>query len=409
MTDLNQMFGLSGGKTPSSAQTPQADYSGARAAHGPDLTAHREWASRKDDERYCSMVELDEHLATQRAGSTEVTFKLADIRPEIDGDKLGFVIPGYKGLLEPTNHAFGQLCSKIRAPADYVRRLPNDLAVKCLQFGFDASEVGGEEAVALVTDLGQGPKLRATTTTGYGRIWDSQLSGAVRRLTEETNNWQVPIAFHKPGDVYNPVVALDVTKNATTLYSGDRDTFIYLCDQTKPIEAGRLPDGSPRLFFRGFICWNSEVGTRKIGVKTFLYEMTCANRMIWGQAGVEEVSRRHTKLAPEEFVTKIVPALKAYIDGGVTGIEQGLLKLQRSVVAENDEQRLAYLYQCLELGPVVAGRLLKTIEEEEGHPMETVFDCVQGLTAMARSIANQDRRLEAETMAGDLMKRYAAA
>lgn len=50
---------------------------------------------------------------------------------------------------------------------------------------------------------------------------------------------------------------VDVTKDTTTLYASDRDVFLFLVDDTNPIEAGRLADGSPDLYFRGFYCWNS--------------------------------------------------------------------------------------------------------------------------------------------------------
>jgi hypothetical protein len=38
---------------------------------------------------------------------------------------------------------------------------------------------------------------------------------------------------------HNPLV--DVTKDTTTLYASDRDVFLFLVDDTHPIEAGRLP------------------------------------------------------------------------------------------------------------------------------------------------------------------------
>ena len=53
---------------------------------------------------------------------------------------------------------------------------------------------------------------------------------------------------------HNPFV--DITKDTTTLYASDRDVFLFLVDDTNPIEAGRLADGSPDLYFRGFYCWN---------------------------------------------------------------------------------------------------------------------------------------------------------
>lgn len=66
---------------------------------------------------------------------------------------------------------------------------------------------------------------------------------------------------------HNPYV--DVTKDTTTLYASDRDIFLFLVDDTHPIEAGRLPNGEPELFFRGFYAWNSEVGSTTLGIATF--------------------------------------------------------------------------------------------------------------------------------------------
>lgn len=408
MTDLHVIpgpTGIGGG-----GDGPKADYSGVGPT-GYDSTASREWATRLDDERFISMTALDEHLAQRRANSTEIQINVAGIQPSISDGRLMFEIPGYKGLVEPTNLGFSHLCTRIRAPSEYLRRLPNELAAQCMQYGFDRSVVAGDEVIALITADADGgtAKLRAMTSPGYGRIWDADLSGAVRVLSEETMDWQVPIAFHRPGMNYNPIVALDVTKNATTLYSGDRDTFIFLVDQTRPIVAGKLPDGSDRLFFRGFIAWNSEVGTKKLVIKTFLYEMVCMNRMIHGQACVEEMSQRHTKQAPEKFIRQILPALKVFMEGSATGIEAGLITAQQAIVARNDEQRLTYLEQMLGLGPLMNKRVLDAIVAEEGHPMETVFDAVQGLTAVARSYPNQDRRVELETLAAGLMEEFATA
>jgi hypothetical protein len=348
-------------------------------------------------------------LAERKANSTEIQVRTADIVPQTEGGKLLFQIPGYNDPVEPTNLGFSHLCSRIKAPADYLRRLPNELASQCMQHGFDRAGLIDEEEIALITSGPAGPRLRAMTSVGYGRIWDSELSSAIRVLTEETNDWQVPIAFLRPGDHYNPVVAMDVSKEATTLYSGDRDTFIFLCDQTRPIVAGKLPDGSDRLFFRGFMSWNSEVGARKLGVKTFLYQMVCQNRQIHSQAGVEAIAQRHTKAAPAKFIREIVPALDAFIKGSSTGIEAGLVAAQKTIIARNDEQRMTYLEQLLELGPNMSRLVMSTVLAEEGHDMETIFDVAQGLTAIARGIPNQDRRVEMEERAADLMKPFVAA
>ena len=64
-----------------------------------------------------------------------------------------------------------------------------------------------------------------------------------------TRGWKVPGVLDWPTGVYNPRV--DLTRDTTTLYASDRDVFLFLVDDLNPIEAGRLPDGSPDVFFRG--------------------------------------------------------------------------------------------------------------------------------------------------------------
>src|SRR3546814_8328037 len=88
---------------------------------------------------------------------------------------------------------------------------------------------------------------------------------------------------------HNPFV--EGTKGTTTLYASDRDVFLFLVDDANPIEAGRLPNGDPDLFFRGFYCWNSAVGSKTLGMATFYLRAVCMNRNIWGAESFEEISR----------------------------------------------------------------------------------------------------------------------
>ena len=111
---------------------------------------------------------------------------------------------------------------------------------------------------------------------------------------------------------YNPFV--DVTKDSTTLYASDRDVFMFLVDDTHPIEVGKLSNGDPDLVFRGFYVWNSEVGKTALGLSTFLLRGVCCNRNIWGAQDVNSISVRHNKHAPTKFVTDMQPKLIEYAD-----------------------------------------------------------------------------------------------
>src|SRR5258705_9958069 len=82
--------------------------------------------------------------------------------------------------------------------------------------------------------------------------------------------WKVPGVLDWNTMTHNPFV--DITKDTTTLYASDRDVFLFLVDDTHPIEAGRLADGSPDWYFRGFYCWNSEVGSKTLGIASFYHD-----------------------------------------------------------------------------------------------------------------------------------------
>jgi hypothetical protein len=99
--------------------------------------------------------------------------------------------------------------------------------------------------------------------------------------------------------IYSPRV--DVTRDTTTLYASDRDVFLFLVDDLNPIEAGRLPDGSPDLYFHGFYCWNSEVGAKTLGIASFYLRAVCQNRNLWGVEDFDEITIRHSKYAASRF------------------------------------------------------------------------------------------------------------
>ena len=107
-----------------------------------------------------------------------------------------------------------------------------------------------------------------------GRIHDHELVEAVQRIagngTGDTR-WKVPGVLDWSTGVYNPDV--EISRDTTTLYASDRDVFLFLVDDHNPIEAGRLPDGSSDLYFRGFYCWNSEVGAKTLGIASLSYEL----------------------------------------------------------------------------------------------------------------------------------------
>jgi hypothetical protein len=248
-------------------------------------------------------------------------------------------------------------------------------------------------------------ELRAVTGPDYGRIWDHELVAAVMRIAGNGTGdtaWKVPGVLDWATMTHNPYV--DVTKETTTLYASDRDVFLFLVDDTHPIEAGRLPNGEPDLYFRGFYCWNSEVGSKTLGIASFYLRAVCANRNIWGAEDFQEISIRHSKFATQRFAHEAAPALRRFANSSPAPFVAGIKAAREQIVARQDEERESFLRKR-GFSKGETAKIIATVLEEEGRPPESVFDFVQGITALARSKPHQDARLELEGKAKQLLDR----
>jgi hypothetical protein len=366
-----------------------------------------EWFSRPDDERFLSLQELYATLRERADRAEARTVESRAIRVEArrdDGERLALIVPGREAPIAPTHWSFGQLCGLVGAPAGYLRELPAPLAGINLQHGLLKHRA--ELVKTLEAENGR-VELRAVTGQDYGRIWDHELVGAVMKIagngTGDTN-WKVPGVLDWSSMTHNPYV--DVTKETTTLYASDRDVFLFLVDDTHPIEAGRLPNGEPDLYFRGFYCWNSEVGSKTLGIASFFLRAVCANRNIWGAEDFQEISIRHNKFATQRFAHEAAPALRRFANSSPAPFIAGIKSAREQIVARKDEERETFLRKR-GFSKAETAKVIASVLEEEGHPPESVFDFVQGITALARSRPHQDARLELEGKAKLLLNRVA--
>ena len=245
-----------------------------------------EWFSRPADERFLSLSDLYGSVRRRSDQSHSRTVESAAIRVQAerdDAERMELILPGQDTPIAPTHWSFGQLASLVGAPASYLRQLPAPLAGINLQYGL--TDHRAELIKTYEIDDGR-IELRAATGPEYGRIYDHELVSAVQKIAGDgvgDTRWKVPGVLNWATGIYDPNVP--VSSNTTTLYASDRDVFLFLVDDRNPIEAGTLPDGSPDLFFRGFYCWNSEVGAKTLGMASFYLRAVCANRNLWVRRG----------------------------------------------------------------------------------------------------------------------------
>ena len=322
-----------------------------------------------------------------------------------DAERLALMLPGADAPIAPTHWSFGQLAAMVGAPAAYLRQLPAPLAGINLQYGLTSHRA--EQIKTLEVEDGR-VELRAVTGPDYGRIYDHELVAAVQRIagngTGDTR-WKVPGVLDWSTGIYNPRV--DVTQDTTTLYASDRDVFLFLVDDLNPIEAGRLPDGSPDLYFRGFYCWNSEVGAKTLGIASFYLRAVCQNRNLWGVEDFEEITIRHSKYAASRFAHEAAPALTRFAEflaHAVRQRHQGRARADRCAQATRSAPT-----SCASAASRKAetAKIIETVLAEEGRKPESIFDFVQGITAVARDKPHQDARLDLEARAKKLLDRAA--
>ncbi|WP_320203062.1 DUF932 domain-containing protein [Agrobacterium rosae] len=364
-----------------------------------------EWFSRPDDERFLSLTELYDAVKGRANRATARTVESRAVRVEANRDnaeRLALIVPGQEEPISPTHWSFGQLCSLVGAPATYMRQLPAPLAGINLQNGLLSHRA--ELVKTYEADEGR-IELRAVTGPDYGRIFDHELIAAVMKIAGNgvgDTMWKVPGVLDWATMTHNPFV--DITKDTTTLYASDRDVFVFLVDDTHPIEAGRLPSGEPDLYFRGFYCWNSEVGSKTLGIASFYLRAVCMNRNLWGVENFEQITIRHSKFAAQRFAHEAAPALSSFANSSPAPFVAGIKAARERIVARTDEDRESFLRRR-GFSKAETGKIIETVLQEEGRPPESIFDFVQGMTAHARTKAHQDSRLELEAKAKVLLER----
>ena len=172
-----------------------------------------------------------------------------------------------------------------------------------------------------------------------------------------------------------------------------------------PDQPSPLPDGSPDPYFRGFYAWNSEVGSRTLGIASFFLRAVCQNRTLWGVEQFEELTIRHSKYAASRFAAEAAPALESFAEASAAGFRSGIRAARAQIGAiGRGPHRLP---RKRGFSKADTAKIIETVLAEEGHPPASVFDFVQGITAFARTETRQDARLDVELKAKRLLDQVA--
>lgn len=359
--------------------------------------ASTQWANRPEDERFTSLHDLAAHTANQRMLSSQAVISNRQLlAAPVEGDdthrKLVMLDRRSDTPIAPSHWSFGQVAALIGAPASYLRTLPSPMAADCLNYGLQTRDVQ-EVGILTRAEDSRLPVLAAATGPNYGRVWNADIAGAlVKRFGDGiTGKFRVPGEFGE---------RVEVTKQNTTLFAGDRDMFVFLADEENRISLPNRRGGQSGSLARGVFVYNSEVGSGTLGVAAFLFDYVCSNRIVWGAREFKEIKVRHTSGAPDRWLEQVAPAIARYAEGAGSQLEAGLQAAQAKKIG--DKERVdAFLAARFTRSQVAAIKLAHQAEEQ--RPIETLWDAATGATAYARSIKWADQRVDVERKAGAIL------
>lgn len=374
--------------------------------------AHRQWATRPADQRFWNLKQMHEFVTTVKNRSNETTTGLDALRVAHTADD-DLVLTRGNGRLGFTNWSFGQLCRRIGAPAAYLSDLPAPLAASCINESIKAEAKRDGHAVKLLHYQNGSARLRALTGPDYGRIWNSDVTSRLLRLSEE-QGWRTPptrtggaegeesrpataedcmgASFVQPGDMISP----------GGLYASDRDMFAFMVDAAHPIN-----DGSPDGLWRGFFAQNSEVGDCSWILTFFKFRGTCGNHIIHGGSLLREIRIRHVGSANDRAMKALRADLTEYMNQSAAEDEKIIVQAKNLVLGANKDEVLDRLFGLKVASRQILGaawdRAIETATVDEDGPVDTAWGYTQALTRYSQTLPWMDRRTDLDRAAGKVL------
>lgn len=362
-----------------------------------NTVASKQWATRPSDERFTSLYDLQAKTRESKANAWSGVMPSRALRFQPSQEDGGLEIIGPKGMpIAPTHWAFNQIAARAGAPAGYLRTLHPALVADNLNYSMGVTNEAEDIGALVGLKDGVATTLKAATGPKYGRVWNSAIADSLVSLFGDgvSGQWRVPGEFGK---------RVEVTKANTTIYGSDRDMFVFLADEENRVEIGNRRNGEAGSLARGFYVWNSETGASSFGMAAFLFDFVCKNRIIWGMKEFRQTRFNHTVSAPDKWAERVVPLLEAYHESAASPIEAQLLAAQNAKIDSVND----FLKNRSFSGKAIAA-IQGAHMEEEGRPIESVWDAVTGITAYAKAMPFQDERVGLEREAGKILDLVAA-
>lgn len=361
--------------------------------------AARQWATRPADERFKTLEDM--HRATLGYAASAVTadVKWNDLRVEAGGQEM--FVSGRQGTpAQLTHYAFGQLASRVGAPAAYLRELPPTLAAQAMNHGL--KEKGEDVTARLLIHRNGGMLLRAATGTSYVRVWNHEV--IARMIDFSARHGLVPAqatfdwAQRSAGADQVGATVLDPNADRA-LYASDHDMFAFVMSPERSIL-----DPMGHALRRGVIVQNSEVGAASLKFMGFMFRDVCCNHIIWGAQEIAEVSLRHVGEVKERWANAM-RYVRTYLDGSAS---LDTAKVRETVVqiAGTKEEVLDKLFgiKSLKLSQKALEAGYDAVQPDVDGDPRTVWGMAQGITRHSQTLPYAEDRTAMDRAAGRLLQ-----
>jgi hypothetical protein len=377
------------------------------------MKAFNQWANRPADERFGSLEEMLIACADMRSRSLEGEIGWEDINVEPEGEEVILQLGNSRARM--TNWAFGQLCSRVKAPAKYLQELSPELAAENLRYGLEHTRRNGVASMMAVANSQEDVIVNAITSDRYTRIWNDEI---IKRLIDiQEDGWRVPPARPSTASVENarPATALDVLNQEefglnikegdliapAGLYASDRDMFCFLVN-----DENRIDDGTDHGLGRGFFMENSLVGASSFRMTMFLYRYVCGNHIVWDASQVQEISIKHIGNADGKAWRSLAVEVKKYADDSANEIEGKIERAKEHIIAASPDKVIDWIFANRLMSRKKAEQVTEFAHEDaeqHGYDARSIWATVQGISRQSQEEQYATSRVAADRVSSKLL------
>lgn len=380
------------------------------------LAASRQWAYRPADERFWDLDEMRVSTRKAHEGRVEAMANISTLTVDLD-DRRNFRLTGSdKDIPATLTHwSFSQLAARIGAPARYLQKLPDDLALQLVRHGLE--RISNEDKTARLsirTDADR-PTIEAFTSDRYAYIPNYEIVDRLKEL--ESMGWKVPPARPTSGDsrarkatkddvlASSQFAGLGIKEGdmiaPAGLYASDHDMFAFMVH-----EQAQVDDGMKGLN-RGFFIRNSEVGGGACKLTTFLYDAVCGNHIVWGAQDVQNLSVRHVGKAKAKAENMLTHELVTEALADADEMTRKVQSARTKVIGKNQEETVDALFDYRPLRVtrkdlVAAWGRCEKLDSDRADP-NTIWGMVIGFTRLSQESKYADARTEMDRVTERMM------